>query len=77
MDMDSTGVAPLIFYSYAHEDEKHLKALRNSFSLLKREGKKSLIGTIGLFFLEILGSKPLSADSKVHESSCFSSVLIS
>jgi hypothetical protein len=39
MDMDSTGVAPLIFYSYAHEDEKHLKALRNSFSLLKREGK--------------------------------------
>lgn len=37
--MDSTEGAPLIFYSYAHEDGKHLKALRSSLSLLKREGK--------------------------------------
>lgn len=32
---------PLLFYSYAHEDEKHLEALQKSLASLKREGKIS------------------------------------
>lgn len=39
MTTGSTGLPPLIFYSYAREDSRHLRALRNSLSLLKREGK--------------------------------------
>ena|ERR1700761_7052464 len=38
MSMDSPN-KPLIFYSYAHEDEKHVLRLQKSLSLLKREGK--------------------------------------
>jgi hypothetical protein len=36
-----TKKAPLLFYSYAREDKRHLASLRKNLALLKREGKIS------------------------------------
>jgi TIR domain len=40
--MSSSSVppgAPIIFYSYAREDQRHVEALRSQLSVLRREGK--------------------------------------